>query len=130
MDVLPNAFVYRMAVSDNQLFAGRVDGLWRRSTETVSVPDSGKPVGLRFALAGPQPVTDDVRFRFELPEAGSARIEVFDVSGRRAADAVQQSWSAGAHEISWDARTLGPGVYEARLTASHRQEVVRLLRVR
>ena len=32
------AFVYRLAMSRNTLFAGRTDGLWRRSTDTASVP--------------------------------------------------------------------------------------------
>ena len=130
LDLLPNGFVYKMAVSGGDLFAGRADGLWRRSTAVASVPGSGAPSGLRFALAGPQPVRDQVRFRFELPQPGSASIEVFDVAGRRAAEPVQQSWSAGTHEVSWNARSLGPGVYEARLTAQGRQEVVRLVRVR
>jgi hypothetical protein len=123
-------FVYRLAMSRNTLFAGRTDGLWRRSTATVSVPNDRKPVGLRFALAGPQPVADVVRFRFELSQAGNASIEVFDVTGRRAAEPVQQSWSAGVHEVSWNARDLAPGIYEARLTANARQEAVRLVRVR
>ena len=130
MEVLPGVFVYKMAISGTDLYAGRADGLWRRSTATVSVPGNGEPIGFRFALAGPQPVADVVRFRFELPEAGSACIEVFDIAGRRAAEPIRQSWPAGPHEVSWDARSVGPGVYAARLTAGGRQEVVRLVRVR
>jgi len=130
MDVLPNVFVYRMAMSRANLFAGRNDGLWRRSTATVSVPRSVAHAGLRFALAGRQPVADVVRFRFDLPAAGNATIEVFDVAGRRAAVPVQQSWPAGPHEVSWDARSLPPGVYMARLTARDAREVVRLVHVR
>jgi hypothetical protein len=130
LDVLPNAFVFRMAMSGTDLYAGRLDGLWRRSTATVSVPGGGASSGLRFALAGPQPVADDVRLSFELPEAGSASIEVFDVTGRRTGEPVQQSMSAGPHEVSVNARSLSPGIYQARLTAGGRQEVVRLVRVR
>jgi hypothetical protein len=130
LDVLPNVFVYKMAMSGTDLYAGRLDGLWRRSTATVSVPGNDERTGLRFALAGPQPVADVVRFSFKLPEAGSASIEIFDVTGRRTAEIVQPSMSAGAHDVSWNARALVPGVYEARLTARGRQEVVRLVRVR
>jgi hypothetical protein len=129
LEVLPTVFVYRMAMSRADLYAGRADGLWRRSTATVSVPGTGTPVGLRFALAGRQPAADVVRFRFELPAAGDATIEVFDVAGRRAAVPVQQSWSAGVHELSWSTRDLAPGVYMARLTARDAQEVVRLVHV-
>jgi hypothetical protein len=55
---------------------------------------------------------------------------VFDVAGRRAADRIEGEWSAGPHEIAWDARRLAPGVYAARFTALGRQKTVRLVRVR
>lgn len=130
LDTLPAVFVYEMAVAGNELWAARADGLWRRSTETASVPAAGGPSGLRFALAGAQPAGDVVRFRFELPEPGSASIEVFDVTGRRAAERVQGSWPAGAHELSWSARDLAPGVYQARLSAGGRSAAVRLVHIR
>jgi hypothetical protein len=124
-------FIYKLAVvRGSELYAGRLDGLWHRSLDTVSVPVDREPGGLRFAVAGAQPVRDDVRFRFELPEAGRATIEVFDVAGRRAPGRVDESWSAGPHEVSWSARDLGPGVYQARLTAGDRHALVRLIRVR
>jgi hypothetical protein len=130
LEGLPNVFVYKVAVSGGVLYAGRPDGLWRRSTAVASVPGNVEPVGLHFALAGSQPVGDRVRLRFELHGSGSTAIDFFDVAGRRAANRVEGSWSAGPHELSWDARGLGPGVYEARLTAEGRQEVVRLVHVR
>lgn len=122
-------FVYKLAVVGDDLYAGRADGLWRRSTANVSVPP-GRTAPLRFAIAGPQPVRDDVRLRFDLPEAGSAAIEVFDVVGRRAGERIAGAWPAGPHEVAWDARGLAPGVYAARLTAGGRQESIRIVHVR
>jgi hypothetical protein len=130
LDVLPDAFVFQMTTVGADLYAGRADGLWRRSTATVSVPGNGARAGLGLALAGAQPVARDVRLRFNMPEAANASIEVFDVAGRRAAELALPSMSAGSHEVSWGARELGPGVYAVRLTAGQRQEVVRLVRVR
>lgn len=122
-------FTYKIAINASELYAGRLDGLWRRPTASVSVPIAAAG-GLRFSIAGSQPVADDVLFRFELPEPGPASIEVFDVAGRQAAGRLQGSWSAGLHEVSWSARDLGPGVYLARLRAGVGQRVVRLIRVR
>jgi hypothetical protein len=130
LDVLPQAFVFRMTTVGTDLYAGRTDGLWRRSTATVSVPGRGARAGLELALAGAQPAAHDVRLRFYMPEAGDASIEVFDIAGRRAAELAQRSLSAGPHEVSWSARELGPGVYAVRLTVGQRQEVVRLARLR
>lgn len=122
-------FVYKLAVVGADLYAGRADGLWRRSTANVSVPP-GRTAPLHFALAGPQPVRDDVRLRFDLPEAGSVAIEVFDVGGRRAGERIEGAWPAGPHEVAWDARGLAPGIYAARLTANGRQESLRIVHVR
>jgi hypothetical protein len=130
MDVLPQTLVFQMTTVGTDLYAGRTDGLWRRSTATVSVPGNGARAGLGLALAGAQPTARDVRLRFNLPEAGNASVEVFDVAGRRVAQLAQPSLSAGPHEVSWSARDLGPGIYAVRLTAGQRQEVVRLVRVR
>jgi hypothetical protein len=130
LDVLPQAFVFRMTTVGTNLYAGRADGLWRRSTATVSVPGNGASAGLGLAFAGAQPAAHDVRLRFNMPEAGNASIEVFDVAGRRAAALAQPSLSAGPHEVSWSARELGPGVYSVRLTVGQLREVVRLVRVR
>ena len=101
------------------------------SIDTVSVPGDRGAGALRFALAGAQPIHDDVRFRFraarsrprhhprcstspagEPPAASTSR-------GRQA-----RTRCRGAH------RDLGPGVYHARLTAGGRREVLRLVRVR
>lgn len=126
-----HGYIYKLAMSGNLLYAGRENGLWRRTTSALlSAPAPADPVGLRFSLAGPQPVRDQARFRIELPEAGNASIEIFDVAGRHAAERVQGFWSAGVHELSWDARGLGAGVYQARLTAGGRHAALRLVHIR
>jgi photosystem II stability/assembly factor-like uncharacterized protein len=130
LETRTNTGVYRMAVSGNDLYAGQVDGLWRRSLATVSVPDGGAPARLRFAIAGSQPIGDEVHFRFDLPTPGPAAIEVFDVAGRRAGDAIRGSWPAGPQEIAWNARGLSPGIYLARLTAGRGRAVARMFHAR
>ncbi len=62
--------------------------------------------------------------RFQLQNAGPARIEVVDVQGRVLAVPAEGSFGAGLHEVEWDGRnrdgvTLRSGVYFQRLiTAS------------
>lgn len=128
LDTQPGIFVYELAMNGTTLYAGRADGLWRRSVADVSVPPRAT-ARLHFAIAGPQPTRNVVRFRFELPEAGRATLEVFDVSGRRAAEPIEGSWSAGPHEIAWNARQLPPGVYAARFSALGQHETARIVRV-
>jgi hypothetical protein len=125
-ETIPRTFAYQLAFHGADLYAARSDGLWIRS-ETTSV-GTNPVVGLRFALAG-QPVRDVARFRFDLPSAGGASLELFDVMGRRAADRIAGFWSAGPHELTVDAHGLRPGVYCARLTSGNAHEILRLVRV-
>jgi len=120
-----------LAVVGNLLYASRLDGLWRRTLDdlpNVSVPP--RAPGLGFAIAGTEPVRDDVRFRFELPAGGRAVIEVFDLSGRRVAVPVDATFPAGPGDVAWDARALSPGVYHARMMYQGRTETARLVRIR
>ena len=130
MDAQPNAFVFELAMSGNDLYAARADGLWRRSSSIVSSQDDRGPIQLRFALAEQQPVHDLVRLRFDLPTAANIFIEVFDAAGRRLAQRVQGTWPTGTHEVTLDARNLSAGVYFARLTSDGEHRVVRLVHVR
>ena len=133
LDALPGTFTYGITVIGDQLYAGRVDGLWRRSIATIAgapAPDGGGSVGLRFAIVGPRPTQDDVRFRFQLPQAARVRIDVFNVSGRRVAAAVDETRPSGPNEISWSVHRLASGIYLARLSTAGKSEVAKLVRIR
>lgn len=130
LDTLVSVGVYRLAVQGSDLYAGRVDGLWRRSIANVAVPGEVAPARLGFALAGAQPIGDEARFRVELPAPGPVIVEFFDIAGRRASGTIRGSFPAGSHEIRWNARGLGPGVYLARVSAGGEQAVARVIRTR
>jgi hypothetical protein len=130
LDTLAAVGIYRLATHGSDLYAGRVDGLWRRSIGTVSLPDPVAVSHLRFAVAGAQPIGDDAVFRFDLPASGPIVIEVFDVAGRRAVDTIREFSPAGTHEIAWSARALRPGIYLARMTAGGEHAVARVIRAR
>jgi photosystem II stability/assembly factor-like uncharacterized protein len=122
-----NAFIQTLGVAGDELFAARTDGLWRRTPAATAVP----PVVPRaFALASAQPFADRATLRFELPQAGEATIQVLDVQGRTALDAVRRSWPAGPNQVTVDARSLAPGVYTAVLTTAGQLARVKLVHVR
>ena len=60
---------------------------------------------------------------FALPSAGSARVDLYDVAGRRVAELFNGTAASGRTTLSWSGRgsngeALGRGVYFARLTAN------------
>ena len=99
----------------------------------VGVPPPAPPPALRLA-ASPNPSAGAMSFVLELPAAGEAELEVFDLAGRRTAVA-QQGWlPAGRHALAWSGRgadgaPVAPGVYLARVRAGETAAVIRFVRV-
>jgi len=120
-----------LAILGNTLYASRFDGLWRRTLDDVpivSVPPPSPRLG--FVIAGAQPVSDIVRFRFDLPEPERAVIDVFDLAGRHVVAPIDGVYAAGPNEVTWNVQPLPSGVYHARLRVGPRTETLRLVRVR
>lgn len=80
---------------------------------------ASSPWQLRLDLA-PNPVRGRTRVRFVLPTAGTARVDVFDVTGRRVRTLARGALAAGPHRVWWDVREEGGapaanGVYFVRV---------------
>ncbi len=93
---------------------------------TVPIASVGPPAPARIALAPPspnpfRPGAGALRVRFALPQAGPARIELFDVGGRRIATLLDGVSPAGERAVEWSgagAAPAAPGLYLVRLTAA------------
>lgn len=90
----------------------------------VGVPGAdGGAAGLRLGPARPNPARGSASVAFALPTAGHARLELFDVRGRRVRTLVDGPRPAGAHVARWDGRDesgapAAAGVYFLRLEAA------------
>jgi hypothetical protein len=83
----------------------------------------------------PNPFNPQTTLRFDLPEAGRARLVVYDVAGRQVRILVDGERTAGSNEAVWDGRdeggkAVGSGTYLARLSFNGRIETVRMGLVR
>jgi len=84
-------------------------------------------------VASPNPFVTSTWFRFAPNAAGSARLELFDVRGRRIRTLLAPHVGAGPQVLQWDGRDaegrgVNPGVYFYRLVAAdldHRGKLVR-----
>lgn len=129
LESLPSTFVYELAVSNGTLYAGRLDGLWRRDIQTVSVPPAASRIA--FSVAGGQPVSgSEVRFAFSMPSAGTAMLELYDVRGRRVGERVERTFGEGPQTVTLSTAALSPGVYVARLVANGESATARIVRTR
>jgi hypothetical protein len=92
------------------------------------------PRVLRLA-ASPNPSVGAMSFVLDLAAAGAAKVEVFDLTGRRVASTLYGQLAAGRHALAWDGRgadgaPVAPGVYLARVRAGDLTASARFVRVR
>jgi hypothetical protein len=120
--VTPGArYGYRLGVVDEgqEVFAGET---W------VDVP---KVVELALGGVRPNPATRALAVTFSLPDASPARLEAFDLAGRKVAAREVGPLGGGSHEVRLgEGRTLAPGVYLLRLTRGGRVLTARAVIVR
>lgn len=97
----------------------------------------GEPAsdGARVLPASPNPFRLSTSIRFELPQAASVRLEIFDVRGARVALLKKGNiLPAGGHATTWDGRDHAgglapPGIYLVRLEAGGKAWLSRVVRL-
>jgi len=85
---------------------------------------SGMPATMVLFESTPNPATNGTSIRYTLAERSDVHLALYDMAGQMVHTFVNESISAGDHEISWDATGTPRGVYLCRLdtpkeTASH-----------
>lgn len=98
------------------------------SAETLVATD-----GARLELVGarPNPALGGFAIAFSLPGAGPARLDVYDVRGRRCLSRDVGTLGPGVHTLPLDAsRAWHPGVYFARLTRGGEVRTARMVLMR
>ncbi len=100
---------------------------------SVGVGDGG-PAAFWLAPTRPNPFVGRAHIGFSLPQAGPARVEIFDLGGRRIALLASGEMSAGPHEVVWDGRNgrsqpVSAGSYLIRLESGGRVLTTRVVRV-
>jgi len=90
---------------------------------TAAVDAAAQPGFGGIESIAPNPFASETRIHLRMPVAGVARLEVFDVAGRRIAVVADRPFAAGEWVIPWDGRRMdgsrvAPGTYFMRLRGS------------
>ncbi|MEO7868964.1 MAG: FlgD immunoglobulin-like domain containing protein, partial [Candidatus Eisenbacteria bacterium] len=112
--------------------AGTSAGLFQLGSGTLAVGGNG-PVALGLEHPTPNPSAGATRIGFSLPQAGSVRLEIYDLSGRRVW-MLEGVMPAGTHAQTWNGRAsdggpVGGGLYFVRLVTpwgTHGERLVML----
>jgi hypothetical protein len=115
-----------------ELWSVETNGERSLLSETDATPRAGIVTVTEYALHGnyPNPFNPITEISYDLPEAGTVTLKVFDMLGREVAVLVNGEKPAGRHTIRFDARDLPSGVYVCRMTAneftaSHKMMLIR-----
>jgi len=98
--------------------------------------DDGVAAGtMRLGIKRGESAPASVRFDFDLPTPGRARLDLFAVTGERVRTLVDGAFPAGPQRLAWDGRAddgrlLESGVYFARLSSAGRGTSARVLLLR
>jgi hypothetical protein len=100
----------------------------------LAAPTTGPVAEIAGAIASPNPASGPMRVVFALPRAGQIDVAVIDAAGRRVRDLASASFTAGAHELTWDGRddrgsATAPGVYFVRIESGGTARVSRVTRL-
>ena len=89
--------------------------------EALGVSDPVSSLPEEFALRGPypNPFNPVTTFKIELPVAGWAKLEIYNISGKSVATALEGWCAAGYHDVPFDGSGLTSGVYLFRLSADN-----------
>lgn len=107
-------------------FMGEARAFAMTPVTATSVTDPGAPAAVRLLGARPNPIVAGSHFDFELPQLSQARLELYDLGGRRVREIAAGWFPAGHTSLAWDGlddagRRPAPGAYWASLTVDGRR---------
>jgi hypothetical protein len=82
------------------------DGQEIRGTDMIETPERGKGRSIAPApvQVTPNPFNPQTAVFFNTDKAGSVRVSVYDIRGRRMAELTNQTYPAGDHSVVWQGR--------------------------
>ena len=110
-----------MSASDQSFASGAfVVTVIRISDASLAAPELAPDVRAQLQSSYPNPFRTATAIGFALERSGSARVDIFDASGRRVRALEAGELAAGQHEIRWNGRgdageVLHPGTYFYRV---------------
>ncbi len=94
-------------------------GIYSANQSFVAVDNVKSTTPTQFALNQnyPNPFNPSTNISFALPSPNNVKITVYDITGKKIADVLNQALSAGLHTVNFNAANLASGTYIYRIQA-------------
>lgn len=120
---LPMVEVYDMKYKQTIgmiLVATHGRGCWTFDLNTVLGIDPFGEIPSQYKLSQnyPNPFNPDTNIEFDIPKYNKVRVEIFDISGKKVEELVNQNLNAGHYQVQWDASKYSSGAYILKLTTA------------
>lgn len=120
---------YRFTTGDEQL---EMFQFHMTTTGNLSAPatDTAIPTDFGIYAAYPNPFNSTIRISYNLLNAETIKLKVFDILGRQVAVVEQGNMAAGTHSLAWQTKGFASGVYFARLEGTSASSVRKIVLIR
>jgi beta-N-acetylhexosaminidase len=107
----------KQKIEEGILSEDRIDASYQRimalkeARYATNVESVELPVSTNLYQNYPNPFNPQTTIRFDMPVAGNAQINVYNLVGQLIGTITNQAYSAGSHVVNFDASSLASGIY-------------------
>lgn len=126
-----NTSLYWRVTAKNQMGWGLRSNWWKFSVSTgIKVIASNRPDSYKLENNFPNPFNPSTSIRFQLPEKTSAKVLIYDITGKLLKVLLNETLEAGYYEIRFDAIEFSSGIYFYILESPKFRETKKMLLIK
>jgi len=127
---LGNITIHSLRIANNYLFAGAsANGVYRRQLgNLVGLNSTSGEIPEEFSLSQnyPNPFNPSTTIKYGLKKQSAVNITIYDITGGKVEELVNDVMNAGSHEIIWNAANYSSGVYFYQIKAADFKETKKM----
>lgn len=123
--VIDDIIIYNVGLSNSQ-----VADLYQGNLVSVSNTTNESPKKFKLNQNYPNPFNPTTTISFELKTSSFVALSVYDLTGKKVSDLVNEKMTAGVHSVVFNALDLSSGIYIYELKANNFRQTNKMLLLR
>lgn len=107
-------------------------GIYKTNISTIGIEVISSEMPAKYSLSQnyPNPFNPETKIEFGLPQSSFVKLNIYDVSGRKLEELVNQKLNAGTFEVTWNGSNYSSGVYFYKLVTEGFTETKKMILVK